>query len=595
MVRLAPANQPPVLAISAPAQASVSAIAGEPVSFAAACTDPEGGAVTFAWSFPGGTPAASAAASPGPVTWATSGTFSVTCTCADAQDARSLALTRTVVVAPPLDQPAALQISVAPPAQADLHAVLSPAPEVQLVNAVGSRIALAGLQVTAAVGGGTGSLGGNLIRSTDAAGRALFDGISFAGKAAGTRTLRFTATGLDAATSAAVVVLPGPAALVGAASATNQTASPGGAVADPPAVRVTDADGNPVAGSIVSYAVTAGGGLVTGSPAATGADGVARVGSWTLGTSGAQVVQATAADLPGSPVDFTATARSPAAGFDITLRFLTTPTTDVPPKIPLPPTTAQRLAFERARLRIEQVITGDLPSVAVNVGANPGCGDVALGETVDDLLILVQLLPIDGPGNVLGQAGPCYMRNAGGLPVVGFMQFDTADLASLEARGDLDTVVLHEMLHVVGFGTIWPDLALLSGAVALGGTNPFFTGVGARAAFRDFNGGALYSGTPVPVENTGGPGTADGHWRESVFKRELMTGFLSGSTQPLSRTTAASLADLGYTVDLAQADPFDLASAALRAAGELPSTPLGADALPPIGFIDDQGLIRPAR
>lgn len=28
--------------------------------------------------------------------------------------------------------------------------------------------------------------------------------------------------------------------------------------------------------------------------------------------------------------------------------------------------------------------------------------------------------------------------------------------------------------------------------------------------------------TPVPVANTGGPGTRDGHWRESVFGNELL-------------------------------------------------------------------------
>ena len=32
--------------------------------------------------------------------------------------------------------------------------------------------------------------------------------------------------------------------------------------------------------------------------------------------------------------------------------------------------------------------------------------------------------------------------------------------------------------------------------------------------------------TPVPVENTGGPGTSDSHWRETVFRSEMMTDSL---------------------------------------------------------------------
>ena len=35
------------------------------------------------------------------------------------------------------------------------------------------------------------------------------------------------------------------------------------------------------------------------------------------------------------------------------------------------------------------------------------------------------------------------------------MQFDSADLASLEAQGQLVNVILHEMGHVLGLGTIW--------------------------------------------------------------------------------------------------------------------------------------------
>ncbi len=74
----------------------------------------------------------------------------------------------------------------------------------------------------------------------------------------------------------------------------------------------------------------------------------------------------------------------------------------------------------------------------------------------------------------------------------------------------------------------------------------------------------------VPVENTGGPGTADGHWRETVFRDELLSGFIAAPGNPLSRMTAASLGDLGYQVDVDAAEPYALPDLlALAEAGDL--------------------------
>jgi len=48
-----------------------------------------------------------------------------------------------------------------------------------------------------------------------------------------------------------------------------------------------------------------------------------------------------------------------------------------------------------------------------------------------------------------------------------------------------------------------------------------------------------------------------------------MTGFLNGKTQPLSKLTIESLRDLGYTVDVTQADDFTIPSAVGRRLREL--------------------------
>ncbi|WP_199821139.1 hypothetical protein [Streptomyces fulvoviolaceus] len=63
---------------------------------------------------------------------------------------------------------------------------------------------------------------------------------------------------------------------------------------------------------------------------------------------------------------------------------------------------------------------------------------------------------------------------------------------------------------------------------------------------------------PVPVPNFGEPGTRDSHWRDAVFVNELISPFISGSNNPLSRMTTAGLGDLGYQVGLDDAEPYTL-------------------------------------
>jgi len=182
-------------------------------------------------------------------------------------------------------------------------------------------------------------------------------------------------------------------------------------------------------------------------------------------------------------------------------------------------TAKQKDAFKAAADRWTRVIVGDLPSVMVD------------GEVIDDILITAQGQAIDGPGKILGQAGPSRLRPASAgaaafLPAKGKMAFDKADLKKMEQDGTLNDVITHEMGHVLGIGTIWDLKGLLTGA---GTSNPTFTGAGAKIEFGKLKGTAA---TVVPVENTGGPGTADGHWRETVFRNELMTGFVGKANNP---------------------------------------------------------------
>jgi hypothetical protein len=256
-------------------------------------------------------------------------------------------------------------------------------------------------------------------------------------------------------------------------------------------------------------------------------------------------------------------------------------------------TSTQRQAFANAEARWESLINGDLEDIQLSSSPGDcGPGSPAINENIDDLLILVTLDSIDGPGNVLGSAGPCFIRNTNSLSVLGTMVFDTTDLQDVQSAGLLNALILHEMAHVIGFGSLWPTDSLLAdpSLPPTNGTDPHFIGAQAITAFNGI-GGSGYTGAKVPVEDSGGEGTADGHWRESVFSNELMTGFINIGQNPLSVVTVASLADEGYTVNLDGADPFSLLLS-LRASRRETGLALGRDVLRlPVRKVDHQGRV----
>ncbi len=189
-------------------------------------------------------------------------------------------------------------------------------------------------------------------------------------------------------------------------------------------------------------------------------------------------------------------------------------------------------AFNDAVARLESVIWGDVADVYVPING--------VNTLVDDLYIEANLYTIDGTGGILGQAGPRYVRTDDYIPVSGEMTFDVADAQWLDDNGLWDDVVLHEMAHVLGFGTLWSYQGLLSGA---GTANPTYTGQAAMEAFGEMTGGGA---APIAVEQDGGGGTALSHWDEQTFGNELMTGYINYGDNAFSAMTAASFADLGY-------------------------------------------------
>ncbi len=247
-----------------------------------------------------------------------------------------------------------------------------------------------------------------------------------------------------------------------------------------------------------------------------------------------------------------------------------------------PVTADTRSAALQMASRWTEVITGDLRDVPVpdnSIRCLPV--EHRFFGTVDDLVVFVEVEPLT---HASGLAGLCRTRDryspiqarryhGSSLPYMGNIILDT----ELAARGGeyFAQVILHEIGHALGFGPLWHDSGFLQDS---GGTDPHFNGPLAIMAF-DAAGGTNYtSGAKVPVTSRGS------HWR---FTGDIM-GPWAGSA--LSAITVQSFADLGYVVDVSQADPFRLPGSAKAVAG--PGLDLHDDIIQgPIGVVDEDGYV----
>lgn len=431
-------------------------------------------------------------------------------------------------------------------AEAAVGTVVATVPAFEVRDEAGNPVAGVAVSVAASAGG---SVAGAPTVSLDGA---TSVGTWTLGNVSGGQTLTVTAVGL-APLVFSINTLPGAPVEIVQFDGNNQSGQALAVVPGPIRARVADAFGNGVPAVEVTWAVETGGGQLAATTSVTNAAGLASSPAWTLGTSGAQTISAS---FGASQVTFSAS----SSAYQVDVRYLSgTPNETV------------QLAFNNAAARIATVITGDAPNFTFNnYTGHQGCNASApaLNETLDDVVIFATVAAIDGPGNVLGSAGPCIIRT-GGVTLIGFMTFDSADLDALAVQGRLELVILHEMLHVIGVGTLWANKGRLEGANTDASR---FTGPLAREVCAN-NGGATPCAVAVPAENcldlaigqACGSGTRDSHWKESTFRTELMTGYLNAGENPLSVITVQSLADIGYVVNLLPADSYTVPPPALQA------------------------------
>ncbi len=278
----------------------------------------------------------------------------------------------------------------------------------------------------------------------------------------------------------------------------------------------------------------------------------------------------------------------PPGSFHIELRFATEMSE------------TQRAAFESASARW-MAILGDteLPDMPVPEGVVrcrfPSRTYEQNARVVDDLLIIAAVAEIDGVGETLGRAAFCSLREASQLPWLGAMEFDAADLDRMEENGTLESVILHEMGHVLGIGTLWGYHGLLRNPslAAEREVDTHFAGAKAIRAFDEVGGASYTGGAKVPVENRGTrSGSDDSHWRKRVFGDELMSPSIAPGSSPLSAVTIASLADLGYAVSMDLADAYRFPGVAALRAHQRRAIDLGNDVIRgPVEVRDKDGRV----
>jgi hypothetical protein len=158
---------------------------------------------------------------------------------------------------------------------------------VQAKDSAGANIAVGGDAVVLSTDAGT-------LSTVVDGGHGIY-GATITGTVARDVHITGTINGTAIAHGVTVTFVAGAAAAIAKTAGDAQTGTVGAALGVAPSVTITDANGNPVAGVAVTFAVASGGGTVTGGTQTTNASGIATLSSWTLGlTAGVNTLTATA-------------------------------------------------------------------------------------------------------------------------------------------------------------------------------------------------------------------------------------------------------------------------------------------------------------
>ncbi|GAA0504823.1 excalibur calcium-binding domain-containing protein [Deinococcus depolymerans] len=247
--------------------------------------------------------------------------------------------------------------------------------------------------------------------------------------------------------------------------------------------------------------------------------------------------------LCGLTVAGAAPAQSP---FQIELRLLGRPLT-----------AGQQATVREAARQVSGLIASPFVPVRVNIPA----GDCdrrlpAVQGTVRNLIVFVVVRDLGD--DVYATGMPCDLQDRTYLPIYGVVDLNSRGLTDLP-RVDLLDTMLHELLHVLGVGTLWEADSRVSrngetdgrSFIRRDGRSLVYTAPRAVAAYRALGG----RGRGIPLDPDGG------HWDGRAVCAEILSGSagnFTGRVNPVSPVTLAALEDLGYRVNLLAASRYAL-------------------------------------
>ncbi|MBX7118120.1 MAG: Ig-like domain-containing protein [Gemmatimonadaceae bacterium] len=320
------------------------------------------------------------------------------------------------------------------------------------------------------------------------------------------------------------------------------------ALAAPFVVRATDAFGNGVAGVSVTWALTAGAGVVAAPGTTTDATGQASTGFTLATTPGASTVAATAAGLTGSPVTFSATA---VPGTASQLVFTLNPGAAIAGQAITPAWTLE------ARDGLGNLVPGFTGAVTVALGGGPGGGTLAGTTTVNAVAGVATFagLSVDRAGS-----GWTLTASSAGLADATSAPFTitAADAAAIAV--------------VAGNAQTGGALAALPGQVTFRTTDAF---------------GNLTVGTPVTIAVTTGGGSVGTVGGVTNASGELSTTWtLGGALGAQSITATIVTAPAAQAVATATAVPGAATQLAITS-GAIPDGVAGVDQPPVVIEVRD--------
>jgi hypothetical protein len=160
------------------------------------------------------------------------------------------------------------------------------------------------------------------------------------------------------------------------------------------------------------------------------------------------------------------------------------------------------------------------------------------GNIIDDLSLELEIGSLDGTGGVLGNAGVMKWRQGSDIPLIGKVYLDEADSERLFDQGRFDDLVLHEMIHTIGFVSTNESLQ------SLVDENNIYIGQNGQHAYQMGVDNGVYQAEYDLLTNW----DSGFHWdheAQSLPANEIMSPYIYGTNQ-LSTVTLAVIEDLGY-------------------------------------------------